>query len=492
MLMSRATILIIEDNEGDYDLVRELLPEDIETVWSPTARLAHKCLHERTFDLILLDNGLPDSNGLAVLGRITKEYPDCPVVMLTGREDPTLALSAVSMGAKSYLVKNEVMSHLLPLLDEILQLELESNPADKPVRFIDTAERFYPVLLDNISEGCLVVDEDGIITFSNRAGQAFTGDREHSLLGLSMGELFTPSTRPAWDKELERARWARSAQTLSFEATIQHPVAHLPVRVSMRNVYTETGRFQNATLVLTDRTKEINAQEQRRDLVRSLVHDLRTPLNGIQGALSLLETIDLQTESDEAREFIDIIGLSAAQLLKLVDDILELERLEAGTISLSPQRTRLADTIYASIRAQSAVATAKKVQIVQDLRSPDAVVWVDSLLLSRVLQNLLANAIRHSPIGASIVIELTACVTRGTRKHFEISITDSGPGVSDAIEARIFEKFVHCPNGGSGLGLTFCKLAIEAHGGEIWFTNLPTRGARFSFRVPERPVFPVL
>ena len=488
-MMPPTSILVIDDNEADYWLVREIVPESIDLKWCETATNARAILLDETFDLILLDHGLPDTNGLAFLGDLMVQCPECPVIMLTGREDPTLALSALQMGAQNYLVKSEMLEHLIPALEEALAVSLQ---AQTPVsdRFIDTAARFYPRLLETISDGCLVLDREGVVTFANRAGQSYASFLPTSLLGRDILDIFSPGTIADMRAHLREAKYARAPIARVFESRLGNGENEMPVRVSLHTLHDSDGAFQNAILIVNDLTEQVRARELRDDLVRAMVHDLRTPLSSILSAVELL--VRLQQSQGQAGELLALIELSAGNMLGLIEQILDVERLEHGTLPLSFKETSLQSLLRRALQVQSHLASDKHLKLACHVPADDATAVLDPDLISRVLQNLLANAIRYSPTGETIEVSLSRPPINGDdgdTRDWLISVADCGPGIEPALAGRLFDKFVRGVDGGSGLGLTFCKFVVEAHGGTIWFEAAPERGTVFSFTLPPAPDF---
>lgn len=481
--MARTSILVIDDNEADFELVREVLPDSIVLTWAEDTNDARQCLLKSCFDLILLDHGLPGTNGLTFLNELMRDYPDCPVIMLTGREDPTLAISALQMGARNYLVKNEVFEHLIPALEEILAVPLSAK-ASSSDRFIDSAAKFYPRLLDTISDGCLVLDRDGIVTFANSAGQSFADFLPGSLLGRDILDAFSPRSKDEMRAELTRAQHSRMPLSSVFQAYLGDGVIDTPVRISMHTLHARECSFENAILIVYDLTEQVRARELRDDLVRAMVHDLRTPLDSIIGAVELLA--HMHRGDNGSGELLGLIELSAGNMLGMINQILDVERLEHGTLPLTFGDGSLETLIRQAIRAQSHLASNKELTLECHIHSADVAVRMDSDLIRRVLQNLLANAIRHSPVGETVAVALSQPLEEAdVDAHcLLVSVRDNGPGINTELAERLFEKFVRGSGGGSGLGLTFCKFAIEAHGGDIWFDTVPGQGTVFWFTLP--------
>jgi signal transduction histidine kinase len=174
-------------------------------------------------------------------------------------------------------------------------------------------------------------------------------------------------------------------------------------------------------------------------------------------------------------------------MLKLVNDILDVSRLESGRMLLERTAVSLADLIAETLRAQSLLAADKSLRLESDAPPALPPAWADARLIERVLQNLVDNAIKFTPPGG--LVKVTA--RPGDQEpaeppHLRVSVADSGPGIPPELQSKMFQKFVvgQREKGGSGLGLAFCKLVVEAHGGHIWFESEPEQGTTFTFTLP--------
>jgi signal transduction histidine kinase len=226
-------------------------------------------------------------------------------------------------------------------------------------------------------------------------------------------------------------------------------------------------------------------KRQREELVAFVANDLRTPLGAIEASLSTVVGDPLLP--DEYREPVDVALRAAGAALRLVHDLLDVNRREDG--ALAPQ---IADVDLPALLEElrwdvGARAELRGQSIVVRTSLDRSVVPADRDLLRRVLENLLENATRFAPAPSTITLEAS---TLGSA-FVEIRVRDEGPGVPPAMRERIFEKYARVDSAppdsaraGSGLGLTFCRLAVLAHGGQIWVEDGATRGAVFCVRLP--------
>jgi signal transduction histidine kinase len=217
----------------------------------------------------------------------------------------------------------------------------------------------------------------------------------------------------------------------------------------------------------------------REELTRMMVHDLRGPVTGVMGALELLaEARGLDADS---RRLLEAAERNVRRQLNLIEGILEIARLEEGALPVTREDVPLARVVEEVVGRTLPAAAARDLTLATDIPPDLPLVRVDPGLVARVLENLLGNAVKFSARGAG-PIHVSAL---GDGAMVEVRVRDSGAGVEDALRTRLFDKFAvgSQPGRGSGLGLPFCRLAIEAQGGRIWLEHAGP-GAVFAFSLP--------
>ncbi len=224
--------------------------------------------------------------------------------------------------------------------------------------------------------------------------------------------------------------------------------------------------------------KEVLARA-REDFSRMMVHDLRGPIAGVLGAIDLLREAR-EPDSADLR-LLDLAERNARRQLNLVEGILELSRLEGGSMPVRHEEVRLPAIVDEVLARAAPAAEARGLTLASGLPPELPAVRADAGLVARVLENLVANAVKFSPHGSGPV-RLTG---RVEADQIVVTVRDSGPGVEESLRSRLFEKFAvgSLPGRGSGLGLPFCRLAIEAQGGRIWLESSGPSAA-FSFSLP--------
>lgn len=236
-----------------------------------------------------------------------------------------------------------------------------------------------------------------------------------------------------------------------------------------------------------------NLLKSREDMVKMIVHDLRNPLQNISIGLELLGSIEYSREKQKQK--LSQIYSSVKNLQELISDLLKMSLIEVGKFDLNPKKVYLSGLLRATISNFEAIANQREQSLImqfsegsQQQVSQSQVsqqqVFVDVAIMQRALDNLLSNAIKFSPKNSKIIVNVE-CLTSGETK---IQVIDSGPGVPDALQQKIFEKYdigTLIPNVSQiGLGLAFCKLVVEAHGGTICVKNNQPNGAIFEITLP--------
>ncbi len=254
-----------------------------------------------------------------------------------------------------------------------------------------------------------------------------------------------------------------------FEEVGARVAAHLALRRQQR--------------LLQDSYDRLRRLEELRDnLVHMIVHDMRTPLTSIFGFLKTVEALEAETLSEDGQEFIGRALSSTESLIEMVSSLLDVSKMEAGQLTLALEECRLHDLLDDAVRKAEGLREGRALSV--ETAEP-VVAIADGALLARVVQNLLGNALKFTPDGGAIVLGLQP----GT-EQVRVYVRDNGPGIPAEYRERIFEKFGQVEarqqrqKHSTGLGLTFCKLAVEAHGGAIGVDSEVGLGSTFWFDLP--------
>jgi two-component system sensor histidine kinase KdpD len=219
----------------------------------------------------------------------------------------------------------------------------------------------------------------------------------------------------------------------------------------------------------------------RRALMGAASHDLRTPLSSIKTAVSSMRQVDAQLSPKDRAELLELIELQSDRLARLVSNLLDMTRLEAGALELRPTTVGFTDLVDEALALLGGIVPPGHVRVDAPTELPP--LHLDPVLMSQVLANVLENAERLSP--ADSVIHVSARRAPGNAARVEIAVADEGPGIAGEDRESVFEMFSQNGGGGrAGLGLAIAKAFIEAHGGLIWIDPHVEHGARIVFTVP--------
>lgn len=237
-------------------------------------------------------------------------------------------------------------------------------------------------------------------------------------------------------------------------------------------------------IVLRDITEERLLARMRDDLTHTMVHDLRNPLTGIFSALKLLRSRASENFSADMQKMLEIALNSAQRMLQLVNAILDISRLESGQMPLDRTRIVLPALIDEIVRLQMPLASGANVGLEATISPALPEVRADKALIERVCQNLIGNAIKFTPEGGAV--RITAWPDAAHPAKVCVAISDTGPGIAPEIREHLFEKFTtgKQQGRGTGLGLAFCKMALVAHGEDIWVESTGKQGTTIVFTLP--------
>ena len=340
-----------------------------------------------------------------------------------------------------------------------------------------THQRYHELFQDSI-DSILISDWHGNILEVNRQAELFTGFDETSLLTQSIDQLL------AIDKEQTRIDISNLAPggTLTHESKlITRQGKQIPVYVYTRTVIVDDGtRLQWLIRDLSERQK---LDRLREDLISMVYHDLRSPLANVVSSLDVFNAMLPQDGDPAYRSLLNIALRSTERIKRLTNSLLDMSRLESGQPVVNLFSTSPVLLAVDAVEAVSPVAETKNQIIKLTMPADTPPVLVDGEMIRRVLINLLENAVKYSPPGGDITLgaDIEDDVAR-------IWVQDTGPGILTLDQEQIFDKFTRLnPKGsqkGFGLGLAYCRLAIEGHGGKIWVESEPGEGSRFSFTLP--------
>ncbi len=326
-------------------------------------------------------------------------------------------------------------------------------------------------VFDASSDAMVALSADSTVRFLNPAATALFGMPMADAIGRRLIEV-------ARDYELEALVMQAAARGTGQTAIISFGPARTPLRAAALPI--REGGDWAVLLILTDLTEVQRLDQVRRDFVSNVSHELRTPLASIR---ALVETLQEGVAPEEQEEFLARIVRQVERLTTLVNELLDLSRIESGALQLQPERVSIGELMAEAAGLLQTRAEAGDVTII--VEGTELEVEADRAALLRVATNLLDNAVKWSPPGGRVWVE---AVDEGDL--VAITVRDEGPGIPEQDQPRVFERFFKSDasrsHAGVGLGLAIVKHLVRAHGGTASVRSRPGEGAAFTVRLPKR------
>lgn len=507
-------ILLVEDDEDDYLLTREALTEvygrDYRLEWAATYDDGRDAIFRGEHDICLLDYRLGARDGIDLLREAVDGGCRAPIVLLTGQGDRDVDLEAMRAGAADYLIKGEVSG---ALLERSIRYALERKRAAEAEHFLaevgrvlassldyaETLRRVAELAVPTLADFCLV-EMAGEEDDASRAGATQlrdllrldpeggyrTEDPVDAVLRTGMPLLLAPGGAKAPGSAMIVPLLARDRTTgalifAAIDSGRHYDTADLALAEELA---------RRAALAIDNARLYHEAQEAirvRDEVHRIVAHDLRNPLYGIKLMLSLIAK-RVRAESDwaEEAEYAELARQAVQRMERLIQDMLDVARLEAGSLSIECERQGAAALLVETITFHQTLATDSALEFEHLAPADLPEVLADRGRVLQVFGNLIGNAIKFTPAGGRITLRAEVA---GLEIRF--SVADTGPGIPPDHLPHLFDRFWQAERGrrdGAGLGLAIARGIVEAHGGRIWAESALGAGTAFHFTLPVAPV----
>ena len=349
------------------------------------------------------------------------------------------------------------------------------------VKTIIAQKQRNEAIIDSITDGIIVVDDNyNIIDINPTAARLFNARPK---LAEGRHYLEVVEDRILYNQIQATAESGESPQLNPDESvlTLEKNGVEYFYRYITTPVKTEDGKRLGVVLLLQDVTKFKQIDQLKSDFVMTASHELRTPLTGMAMSIDLLIETAQEKLSQREQELLQTASEDVQRLRSLVNDLLDLSKIESGRIDMEKVPITANFVIDKVISLFKVQTQEKNIRLNKQVTEGLPQVNVDANKITWVLTNLVANALRY----AESQIEIAA-TQHGNSIYF--SVSDDGPGIDAAFQSKIFDKFVQVKTerdvGGSGLGLAICKEIVKAHGGIIWVDSTVGEGSKFSFTLP--------
>ncbi|ROL67632.1 KinB sensor domain-containing domain [Pseudomonas vranovensis] len=433
---------------------------------------------QKAHDRALLIGGLLGLVGLTVLilGFVTAHG----IARRVGQPIEALAKAADQIGQGNFEVTLPV-SHALELNQLTRRFGLMAEALRKHqatnIDEVLAGQQRLQAVLDSIDDGLLIIDRQGHLEHLNPVAQRQLG-WEDARLGTGLGDALQ---RPELDEQLRLVLRGGTLDRVPDDLSLEIDEETRLLSYSLTPVCHPQGQILGAVMVLHDVTEQRAFERVRSEFVLRASHELRTPVTGMHMAFGLLrERLKFAPGSREA-DLSDTIGEEMQRLNQLINDLLNFSRYQSGLQKLELTPCAIDELLGRACERFAAAANDKQIELQVELTAPLPRIQADPAQLDRVIDNLLDNAVRHTPTAGRIRLH--------ARRHAErviISIEDNGEGIAYGQQGRIFEPFVQVgrKKGGAGLGLALCKEIVQLHGGRMGVYSRPGQGTQFYMALP--------
>lgn len=377
----------------------------------------------------------------------------------------------VSINIKTYdelEILGTTFNHMAKKLNEYAEMQLDKIIAEKTKT---------EAIIFSINDGIILTDYNGNILLINKKAKDILGIRNGEIENLNifnilndeklkniMGEVIKQPNK-IFEIDLSTENFPRFYQAVS-----------LPVS-------TPKNEKIGIVSVLHDITLEKELEKMKDDFLHSITHDLRNPMTSIRGFIKFLSDGTAGPINEQQRKILETMDRASFKLLNMINDILDIAKLEAGKMELALERTNIVKVINSTIELLQPQYERKNIKLIFTPQKDNIEILIDPKLIERVYINLIGNAIKFTPENGTITVGVSE-----KEDLVESFVEDTGEGIPKEYLDKIFEKFSQVKNkskGGTGLGLTICKYIIELHKGKIWVESELGKGAKFVFTIPK-------
>lgn len=516
MNLPETKILIVDDDPFVLDMLTMILESSeyaIITAQNGQEAL-DKAIADPAIDLIVSDVNMPEMDGIRLIKEIRKQGLDVPIIMVTGVSDISVAVDALSSGAIDYVLKDEGIEETIVITVKralakhqlkLQNLQLIADLAAKTSEQEDTLS-YLTAIINNMPDGLLVTNAQTRITLANPALGRMFGVNESDLLGKNCQGVLSGNLATLFDMICAQLDHPVSVQ-VELEGGRTGSAVAAAIRKKQAS-FLKGDEFIGNLVIVRDVTSEKEIERMKDDFLSTVSHELRTPLTSVLGFTKVIkkkleEVIFPQLPQDDVKttrtvqqvsDNISIIISEGERLTTLINDVLDLSKMEAGKIEWKHEPAPIPEILEHAIAATTSLFENKQITIIKDIADGLPILSCDRDRIVQVVINLLSNALKFTDNGSVTVTARKSCATDCPLENgldsITVSISDTGIGIAEKDQNNVFEKFKQVGDTltdrpkGTGLGLPICRQIVEYHGGKIWVKSSPGNGSVFAFVLP--------
>jgi PAS domain S-box-containing protein len=500
---SRYKILLVEDDRLDQMAFKRMVKEEnlpYDYIIAGSVAQARQIIGGERFDLVFIDYLLGDGTAFDILDSIV----DTPAVFTTGMGSEELAVKAMKSGASDYLIKDPARNYLKVLPEIVKNAIRHKKVEDENKRYqeklvelvkerteqLAEEKELLAVTLSSMVDAVIAVDADNRIMLFNKASEQLTGWRFEEVRGKPVDEiirLINEQTKQPAESPIDMVIESRRIESgTDHDALVARFGRECPVSATAAPIRRNDGTMTGIVMVMHDVSQQREIDRMKSDFISSVSHELRTPLTSIKAYAETMLNDRNMTE-DTKREFLGIINEESERLTKLINGILEISRIESGTIEIVRKPVNVTAIVSRAVADLEHLAGKKKIRLQTDIAEHLPELLGDENKIHSMVTNLVNNAIKFTPDNGLITVSAQV-----SNNELVIKVTDTGMGIPKEDLPKIFSRFyrVHRPGKqiqGTGLGLAIVKEIVIRHDGRIDVESEIDKGSTFTVYLPITP-----
>jgi PAS domain S-box-containing protein len=485
-------ILAVDDDQKILEILEViLLPWGFKTYTLNNPQYFWDTLEATNPDLLILDVEIPGFSGIELCTAI-RNHPnwcDLPIIFLTVHNDTDTINQVFGAGADDFVNKPIIAPELITRINNRLErsklIRRVFQNQQKTRDELRNSQALCEGIINIADDAIISIDRDQSITIFNSGAEKIFGYEAEEVLGKKLDTLI-PSrfinshqnhVREFGNSPQQSRKMAERREIFA----LHKDGSEFPAEASISKL--NLGGEIIYTVYLQDVSHRKQIEKMKDEFVSVVSHELRTPLTSIHGSLGMLASGLIQPESERGQQLLKIAANSTKRLVRLINDILDIERIESGKVRMEKQICQVENLITEAVNIMQSIANKARVNL--DVSNLSINIWADPDRIIQTLTNLLSNAIKFSPAGSTVYL---AAIEQKDDVLF--SIKDSGRGIPEDKKDIIFERFQQIDasdsrkQDGTGLGLAISKSIVRQHQGNIWVESTPGEGSDFYFTIP--------
>ena len=465
-------ILIVDDEKGLRTGTKRLLENEGYLVeCAENGTIGIKAGTSEEFDIAVIDLKMPDVDGIRVMKEILKVHPETICIIATAYASYETAIESTKYGAFSYIPKPFEPDELLQQLKNAykrreLLLEKEKWTKEREERLLEVAfeKTRLNTIINSTSDGLLVVNKNGEAVLFNPSALKFL-KLENLVIEEPIIDKLHPAIAGLINKFLQNNFYEKKSYSTQIEMEPDHK---LFIEATSSPVPHPDGTLAGVVIVLKDITELKKIELLKSQFVSMVSHELKAPIAAVYGYLKLLSDGNIQISESQKQNYINRSQIRLDGLLKMVNDLLDISRMEMKTVNREIKEIDLCEMIKSISELYQLEIKKKNLQLILNVNNAACLLYADKDEISRLITNLLTNAIKYNRIGGTIDINVSS-----SNRYIIVEVKDSGIGIKPEDKAKLFSEFFRAKNeftkniSGTGLGLSIVKRIVDSYSGKI-------------------------